>query len=415
MVKFIIGLLLLVIAVLAAVLVVNDDPGFVLMKYGDFSLETSLAFGIMAVVVFSLLVQLLLRVFMVIWRLPRAMKKRSEIRRSEKSRQLLNQGLIDLAEGRFEQAESNLVKLIDYAENPLLNYLSAARAAQQQGKYDERDNYLKAAHDAKPEAEIAIGVTQADLQIASNQTERALATLTNLRSLAPRHDYVLKLLARVYFKLEEWAQLNDLLPEIRRKKLLRDHRLEEYELRTFTGCLDDTVDKSGIDSLDKAWASLPKNSHTIPALVMHYIELANRHHLEANKVLQIIVKSINQQWNEQLVDYYGQMAVNDTTSQLATAEKWLQEYSSSSVLLLALGRICIRLKLWGKAQNYLDASIGIEPGPKNCLELAKLLSREEMKEKEKACQYFQQGLELCLKPESIASGRVLTTQDRVDL
>jgi len=126
----------------------------------------------------------------------------------------LNQGLIDLAEGRFSQSEGKLVKLIEHAENPLLNYLAAARAAQQQGNYDQRDNYLKAAHEAKPEAEIAIGVTQSDLQLASGQTERALATLMNLRSLAPKHDYVLKLLARVYSQIGEWELLAELLKAV---------------------------------------------------------------------------------------------------------------------------------------------------------------------------------------------------------
>jgi len=79
------------------------------------------------------------------------------------------------------------------------------------------------------------------------------------------------------------------------------------------------------------------------------------------------------------------------------AEKWLQDYGSSDVLLLALGRICIRLKLWGKAQNYLEASIGIRPSAETCLELANLLSRTELNEPEKACQYYKQGLQLTIE------------------
>lgn len=397
MVKFIISLLILVIAVLAAVLVVQDDPGFVLVKYGDFSLETSLAFGIVAVVIIALLAQFMLRVFMVFWRLPRTLKKQSENRRREKSRRLLNQGLIDLAEGRFEQSEISLVKLIDYAENPLLNYLAAARAAQQQGKYDQRDNYLKAAHDAKPESEIAIGVTQAELQLASSQTERALATLKHLRTVAPKHDYVLKLLARVYYQIEEWSQLCELLPEVRRKKLFRDDKLKNYEFRAFTGCLDDAAAGDGDDSLDKAWGKLPKASQTNAELILHYIHLVNRYHQDNQKIRQIVVKSINQQWDAQLVDYFGKLEVEDSSPQLVTAEKWLKDYGSSDVLLLALGRICIRLKLWGKAQNYLEASMGIRPSAESCLELANLLSSDELNDQDKACSYYQQGLDLCQK------------------
>jgi len=57
MAKFIISLLVLTILVLSAVLLVKDDPGFVLIQYADHSLETSLAFGIVAIAVIAIVVQ----------------------------------------------------------------------------------------------------------------------------------------------------------------------------------------------------------------------------------------------------------------------------------------------------------------------------------------------------------------------
>jgi HemY protein len=409
MVKIFISLLILVIAVLLAVLFVQNDPGFVLIKYADFSLETSLAFGIVAVVALALVAQFLFRLLLGIWRLPRTLKIQAENRRIEKSRKLLNQGLIDLAEGRFEQSENNLVKLINYAENPLLNYLAAARAAQQLGKYDQRDNYLKDAHDAKPEAEIAIGVTQAELQLASNQTERALATLTRLRTVAPKHDYVLKLLSKVYYQMKDWSELCDLLPDVRKKKLINEDKLKQYEISAFTGCLDNAGNKDA-DALDRAWSKLPKSYQTDADLILHYIELVNRFKQSTKKIEQIVVKSINQNWNANLVGYYGKLIIEDTTHQLNTAEKWLNDFGSNDVLLLALGRICIRLKLWGKAQNYLEASIGIRPCAESYLELANLLSRNELNEQEKACGYYQQGLQLSLgKIEDLNTNPVVSS------
>ena len=106
MFKLIVGILSLAVVVLAAILFVQKDPGFVLVKYGDFSVETSLAFGILAVAIATLLIHFIFRVLMSIWNLPGAVKHQSKSRRYDKSRRLLNQGLIDLAEGRFDQAES---------------------------------------------------------------------------------------------------------------------------------------------------------------------------------------------------------------------------------------------------------------------------------------------------------------------
>lgn len=395
MIKLIIGLLFLIILVLLAVLVVQKDPGFMLIQYGDFSLETSLAFGIVILVAAGVVLQIILRIGFSFIRLPRSMRARKQRRRTEKARRLLNQGLIDLAEGRFSQSETTLVKLIDYAETPLINYLAAARAAQQLGRYDQRDNYLKSAHDANPEAEVAIGVTQAELQLTAQQSERALATLTHLRTIVPKHDYILKLLGRVYFQIEDWSRLCELLPEIRKKQLFNDDKLSEFETRAYVGCLNQAVITEG-DSLDKVWSRIPKTHQTGADLLLRYIELAEMHAEDTRQVEQLLVKSINQQWDPRLVDFYGRLKVDDTSAQLAVAEKWLQEYGNSDLLLLALGRICIRLKLWGKAQNYLEASIGIKPQAQACLELAELLEREELDQRDKACQYYQQGLKLSL-------------------
>ena len=394
MVKLFIGLLIIVIAVLLGVLFVKNDPGFVMIRYGEFSLETSLAFGVVAVAAAGVALQLLFRILLALWRLPKTLARQAERRRIDKSRKLLNMGLIDLAEGRFDQSETKLLKLIEYAENPLLNYLAAARAAQNLSKYDQRDNYLKSAHEVKPEAEIAIGVTQAELQLTSNQTERALATLTHLRSLAPRHDYVLKLLAKVYFQIEEWALLCDLLPEVRKKKLFKDEQIQQMEAKVFTGCLNAAAGKEG-ESLEKTWNKIPKTHQANASLLLHFINLLSQNKNASKRCEQLLVKAIDQKWDNQLISYYGKLQLEDASSQLATAEKWLQDYGSSDVLLLALGRICIRLKLWGKAQSYLEASIGVKPGAESCLELANLLNRKELNETKQACKFYRQGLELC--------------------
>ena len=58
--------------------------------------------------------------------------------------------------------------------------------------------------------------------------------------------------------------------------------------------------------------------------------------------------------------------------QIERAERWLSAQSSDASLLFALGQLCVRQDLWGKAQNYLDASISIEPTPVAHLAAAQL-------------------------------------------
>ncbi len=395
MVKLIAKILLLVVLLLGAYLLVVDDPGFVLVKYGDFSLETTLAFGIVAMIVAMILIHFVLKLIRSIWRLPDSMKKQSQNRRYAKSRRLLNQGLIDLAEGKFDQAETNLIKLVEFSESPLLHYLAAARAAQLQGRHDERDAYLKAAHEARPEAEIAIGVTQAQLQLAHNQYEQALATLNHLHTIAPKHDYVAMLLARAYFELEDWQPLVDLLPEVRRKKLFTEKRLKKMEVQAYQGMLNTVAETDDSTALEKAWNRIPRSNQTDPALLLHYIALINRSGIKIGSAESLIVKSLDRKWDDRVIAVYGEFDAKDANAQLKQAEKWLPDYGQNENLLLALGRICIRARLWGKAQGYLEASIGIRPTPAACLSLAGLFDTH-LKEKEKAASYYQKGLELSL-------------------
>ena len=396
MFKLIMGLLLLIIIALGAILLVQKDPGFVMLKYADFTIETTLAFAIVVVITMVVVIHFSWKIIRGFWRLPKSVRRQSRNRRLEKSRKLLNQGLIDLAEGRFELAENNLIKLVDYSENPLVHYLVAARAAQLQGKYDERDRYLKAAHESQPKAEIAIGVTQAELQLAHQQTEQSLATLTHLRSIAPRHDYIAMLLARAYYELEDWRALVDLLPEVRKKKLITERRLKKMEASAYRGMLDQDAKKGNAEALEKSWQKIPRLQQAEPELLLHYLNLINNAGLSINSAGNLVVKSLDNKWDNNLIDAYGRLNLSDVNAQLKQAEKWLNDYSQNEYLLQALGRICMRARLWGKAQGYLEASIGIKPAPESCLALAELFQKH-LKESDKAAQYYQMGLELSLK------------------
>ena len=405
MFKLLFWILFLTSTVLAAILFVQKDPGFVLVKYGDYSIETTLAFGIIAVAVTTVLIHFLFKMLMGVWHIPRAVKRQSQGRRFDKSRKLLTQGLIDLAEGRYDQAETSLVKMVDYSESPLLHYLAAARAAQLQGRYEQRDRYLKAAHEAQPEAEVAIGVTQAELQLAHQQTEESLATLTHLRGIAPRHDHVLRLLARVYLELEDWSSLIEILPEVRKKKLLSEFLLKTMETKTYQGFL--AAAEGNQQALEKAWNKIPKTAITDADLIVYYLNLNNQAASSSSNIEQLIIKSLAQNWDDRLIDAYGQFQASDANAQLKQAEKWLNDYAKNEYLLLALGRICIRARLWGKAQSYLEASIGVKPMPANCLVLAELMS-DHLQQKEKATDYYQKGLRLRLTEQKGIAANSLT-------
>jgi HemY protein len=63
-------------------------------------------------------------------------------------------------------------------------------------------------------------------------------------------------------------------------------------------------------------------------------------------------------------------------------------------LLLTLGRLCMHQKLWGKARNYLDASLSVHPSAAAHLAQARLA--EIMQNPTEAEQHYRFAQEMIL-------------------
>lgn len=384
------ALFLLALAVGVAALL-ERDPGYLYVDIGQWTVETTVAFALALLVVGFVLLYLALRVGVRLLHVPRAMRHGLRGRHSEKSRRGLTRGLIEMAEGRWEQAEKLLTRHAESSDAALLNYLAAARAAQQAGAYERRDRYLKAAIEANPEADVAVSLTQAELQLAHHQTEHALATLTRLRGLAPHHTYVMKLLARLYAELEDWERLAELMPDLRRKKVFPAERLETLERATELGRLARAA--ADADALERVWDTLSRRMRSDPEVVHAYASQlisAGAHATAERRLRQIL----GRQWSETLVRDYGLARGDNPARQLEHAESWSQAHGRSAMLMLTLGRLCVRNRLWGKARIYFESSIEIEPRPESYHELAGLL--DELGEIGAAREQYRRGLALAV-------------------
>jgi HemY protein len=65
----------------------------------------------------------------------------------------------------------------------------------------------------------------------------------------------------------------------------------------------------------------------------------------------------------------------DASRQLETAERWLAAHSQDATLLYALGRLCERSQLWGKAQTYYEASLALDDHWRAHMALGEMLAR----------------------------------------
>lgn len=90
---------------------------------------------------------------------------------------------------------------------------------------------------------------------------------------------------------------------------------------------------------------------------------------------QIIEDYFDEHWEPSLLADYADCVGGDVLRRIANAERWLHEYPRDADLLLALGRLCQKQQLWGKAQSYLEASLAVAASCTAHIELARLLDQ----------------------------------------
>ena len=223
--KWLFGTLVILVLSAAAGLWAYKDPGYVIFAREYTTVEMSLSLFAVLSVRSIAAVYSTIRILITSWNMPSAFRDWLKKQKLNKARRDSNKGLIELAQGNWAQAERFLVRSAKDSELPLLNYLSAARAAQKQGASDRRDNYLGLAHKSMSGSGFAVQLTQAELQLVHGQLEQSLATLVQLHSKTPKHPHVLYLLARIYEMLRSWDDLKKLLPDMRKKHVLDEAQL----------------------------------------------------------------------------------------------------------------------------------------------------------------------------------------------
>jgi HemY protein len=378
------GIIIVVVLLLSAfgVHFLLADPGSVSIVFRGQLIEMSVPVFAVLAITFVLLLWLLHKLITA----PRRLGEAAGRYRSARSGQKLTKGLIAVAEGNLARGERLLGRAASTSDSPLFNYLQAARAAHLQGKDDRRDEWLRMAFQEAPEAANAVLLTQAEFQLDRGQYEQALATLRRVEEDTPDHAQVLALMARLYYRLEDWDALGKLLPRLRKNAQVPTARLDEWTTQVHRVALQKAADA---DVLDEAWAAIPKKLRSETALREDYFEGLMRVglHDRAEKELTAILKS---DWQAPLVRLFGLIEATDTTKQLKKAENWLKNRGEDPDLLLAAARLCLRNELWGKARSYLESVISLRPTPEAYRELGALLAR--LGEADAAADAYREGL-----------------------
>jgi HemY protein len=378
---------LLVIIVLALLLGtglafgLQYDLGYIRISFGNYLVETNFWVGL------ALLVALVVLTVMLIGFLRRLRSGTSAMSgwiargKERRARRRTTQGLLALAEGNWPRAKKMLTSSASNADTPLINYLAAAQASFECGDHEAVDELLRKAFESTPGSDMAVGITQAQLQLAGNRVEQALATLLRLRKQSPHHPFVLKLLKSAYLRLEDWRELSRLIPELRKYSILVPAELDDLERQTWHNLLEKAAGKcrkeqasnpaASLDSLTGLWDQLPSSMRRDERTIFNYTSLLAGLGDEAQAEI-LLRKVLRNHWSDELVNLYGRIESQTPDEQLLLAEQWLKDRPNNAELLLALGRLSLRNELWGKAREYFATSLKLHRKRETLAELSRL-------------------------------------------
>lgn len=364
------------------------NEGYLLLVLPPYRAEISLNLALVLVVVLFALLYALLRAAVLIVSLPNRVSRFRDRRRVERAALAFQDALRLLFEGRFAQALKKAGEAHAAGHAPGLAALLAARAAQRLGEPEKEKTWLERARLDDPRMECARLMLEAEMHLDTHNFAAAVATLQGLQAIAGRHIAALRLELRAQQGCGNWPEVLRLVRLLEKREGLTPALAQELKCQAHQENI--RRQQADLGQLLDYLRQLPARENS-PRLARPLAE-ALIEQAAHDQAQQLIEEQLDVQWDSGLVKLYGQLPGRESISCIARAEQWLPEHPEDPQLLLALGRLCLKQRLWGKAQSYLEASLSLAEQRETRLELARLF--EQTERPEEAMPHYRAAAEL---------------------
>ena len=364
---------------------VAGNKGYVLIALGEYTIEMSVVsaalFGVLLYVLLLLVENLLGRLF--------SLHSRTRMwlhhRRRRQGQQQTLAGALALAEGRFEQAEALMLKGAGESEQPLLNYISAAEAAEAQGESERRDRYLQQAEEEHPNARLALGLIRARSQLRRNELIAAEQTLLTLQADYPQHRTVLTLLKECLLSRSQWSSLLSLLPQLQKLKLITAAEFSALQKQIYPALFAEKGNTLGKEGVLALWRELPKSLRHEPELLDALIQQLITMGAEADAE-ELLQESLRKHFQPALLPLAAKL--QHPGSALTQLVEKLQSQLPEAERAATMGFIYLQQKAYAQAQSALEQALQQQPTNRAVLlGLAKTMEQQRLFEK--AVYYYQ--------------------------
>lgn len=356
------------------------NDGYVLLVLPPWRAEVSLNLMILALLALFAAFYALLRGLALTLGLPQRVSEYRARRQREKAGLVFQDAVRLLFEGRFGQALKKASEAHAAGTAPGLSALIAARAAQRMRESEKQQGWMERATLDDPRTEAATLMLEAEMMNEARRFDEALLALERLQAKQGRHIAALRLELRARQGAGDWDGVLKLARQLDKRAALPAEVVREVRTQAHLGNIAKRAADLGLlTAYLRALPAEERSQRVVLAAARALVALGAES--EAQKLIEAVLDTAsNDEWQPELVAIYGRLTGGEQTARIAKAEGWLRKHPEDARLLKALGRMCLRQRLWGKAQSYLEASLAVRDTPAGHLELARLFDQLERPE-----------------------------------
>lgn len=385
---------LLILFALAVGLAVGAryNPGNVVLFFRPYRIDMSLNFFLVLLLAAFVLIYLLIRAIVTTKKMPRKVALYRQGKREKDSNKALREALKALFEGRFGHAEKAAIRATDLPENAGVAALIGARAAHHMSQFERRDSWF-AGLEEDASFKVARLVSMTELLVDQHQAGKALEAVRELNANGTRHIQVLRWALKANQQAQKWQEVLKLVRTLDKHRAL--HPALSKRLRELA--YEDLLKSHGHDaeSIRRVWYEIPQADRKSSFIAFIAATAFNSHGL-FDDARGIVEKSIAEEWDDRLMRAYRDAAASEGSaallSQIEYCEKWSEEHPTDPELALTLGTLCLRQKLWGKAQRHMEQALSDAVDPRTVreanLKLAQL--HEALGQADEAASHYRQ-------------------------
>ena len=352
--RWLVWALLLFVAAVGIALIARFSNGNVAILWPPYKIDLSVNLALAIIAVGFLALHLVLVGISKAFAISEKVRSYRDARLKEKARLALSQGLLALFEGRYGRAERLAQDAQSVPETASLGALIAARAAHRMREYNRRDVWLEKAQD--PLAANAKLMTQAELLTEEQKPAQALAAIELAQSRGSRHIYAQRLALKAYELSENWPEVLRITRLLDKRAALHDVVSAQLRMNAYRQLLRN-ADPS---ATAKYWGEIKSQTDIAPRLAAVFAQ-AFEGHGNTNAAQLIYEGQLSDSFNAPMLRRYLALNGVELKRRLSMVEKWQTAWGDEPELLSALGELCRKEKLWGKAQTYLETSINKKP------------------------------------------------------